>query len=233
MAYNYDLCTYNSPNPLVRFAHRQRFATALRLVEPTPSDLLLDFGCGDGRFLRNLVDLYNCSDRVFGFEPFLESLSDIPVTIFRDWASVKSRFGLHEYFTIITCFEVLEHLTSEGQLQAFDQIGEILRGDGRLIVSVPIECGLPTLPKNLFRWIKSPPSKNHIYNWKNIFRSLFGIPIPECRSGENPLTHMGFYYKDLESNLKMRFRIVDRVHSPFPALGANFNSQIFYVLRQR
>jgi len=227
---SYYSSTYDSPNPLIRYAHRQRLSTAIKLVDISPELHLLDYGCGDGLFLRELAARYRCADRLFGYEPYMKALPDSQTTIFRDWTAVEENFPPKWPASIVTCFEVLEHFSPEAQERALVAMKSVLAKDGRAIVSVPIECGLPAVPKNVFRWLRHGRKQPDVYNLGNIARSIVATPIPACRTGSDYLSHMGFYYRDLEKVFEKHFSIISRSFSPFPWLGAQFNSQVFYVL---
>src|SRR5262245_29411415 len=99
--------THESPNILIRYAHRRRLKTALGLIKVSSDIRLLDYGCGDGLLLRQLVHRYHCADRFFGFEPFMEPLPGNETKIFKEWESVESHFRGDQRATVVTCFEVL------------------------------------------------------------------------------------------------------------------------------
>ena len=65
----------------------------------------------------------------------------------------------------------------------------------------------------------------------NILKSVVGLPMPELRTGDGSLLHMGFYFKDLETVLQERFEIEKKFYSPLGMFGFNANSQVFYRLR--
>ena len=108
-----------------------------------------------------------------------------------------------------------------------------MKEDGNLIISVPIEKGLPVIPKNLRRIAISYKGNEKIYTFKNIVYSLFGIKsesLNSIRIGNDYLSHMGFYFTDLEALLKKYFKIESINYSPFPIFPYFFNSQVFYKL---
>lgn len=225
--------TYDSPNPIIRFAHRKRLEFALELIPSSGTICLLDYGSGDGLFLRELANRRNCHEGIFGFEPYLTPLSNIESKIFKDWSDVELQLKGENRATVVTCFEVLEHFSEDHQAEALRRMRGIMWSEGRAFISVPIEIGLPSVPKNLFRWVKYRRNQRAIYNLKNISKSVLGIEIVECRRGADYLSHMGFYFKNLERMFEECFDIVDRKFSPFPSLGPNCNSQVFYTLRPR
>lgn len=66
---------------------------------------------------------------------------------------------------------------------------------GFLIISVPVEKGLPALIKNIVRRIRT--RDRTLYSFKNLFRSFWGKPFPEIRNRAGYIfQHMGFYLKN-------------------------------------
>jgi len=80
----YDQHTFNSRNPLARLSHRTRYKVGIELIEKEKNAKVLDFGCGDGRFLN---DLGNQKQNfiLVGFEPFMESTLFKHITICKKW----------------------------------------------------------------------------------------------------------------------------------------------------
>jgi cyclopropane fatty-acyl-phospholipid synthase-like methyltransferase len=212
---------------LKRFAHRMRFKKSLNLV-PVDRDIrLLDFGCGDRLFLNSLNAKMGGGGGLIGYEPYMDSISGNFLTIMKNWTDIKQM----QPFNCITCFEVLEHFTQNKQQEVLREMYSILTNDGILIVSVPIEKGFPSVVKNIIRRLKYKDKTT--YSIKNIVASFYGNPLPEFRQGKEYLNHLGFYYQDLESVFLQYFDVVEKCLSPFPFLGYNANSQIFYKLKKR
>lgn len=232
-ASSYRRTTYDSLNPLIRFAHRTRLKKALRLVDAKPGETVFDYGCGDALFLRHMADIGPKGVQYFGFEPFMlgQEGSDT-VQILRTREELLDKFA-NRKVDVATCFEVLEHCSLERQHEAMATVRDMLAPSGRFIVSVPIEFGFPALPKNLFRWISQKEHRKDLYTARNFWRSFVGAPIPEWRTHADFLGHMGFYTWDLEEVIKPYFNIVEKSFSPLPGLGASLNSQVFYLLKKR
>lgn len=230
----YENKTVNSKNPLARFAHRTRGKVALSYVHLHSESKILDFGCGDGDFLSKLL-ADSSSLKLVGFEPYMESKNVSSVlNIFRSWDEITTYCDMNGLFDTVTCFEVMEHFSKERQIEAIDKILRVLKADGDFIISVPIEKGLPVIPKNLRRIALSYKGNEEIYTLKNIACSLFGIKsqsLDRLRQGEDYLSHMGFYFTDLEDLLRKKFEISKVSYSPFPKLPYFLNSQVFYQLK--
>lgn len=216
--------TYNSSNPLARFAHRQRFKHSLAAIPVKHGASVLDFGCGDGKLLNSLKEQSpDLELKLVGYEPFMESVTNNLIMIYKSLDKIKS-LGK---FDVICCFEVLEHFNTKNQLDFLKTMASMLTEGGVMVISVPIETGFPSVVKNLRRVLLH---NLDLYSAKNIFKSAFSIAVPECREGNGYLSHMGFNHKDFENLLKKRFIIGKKMFSPFKGLGVQFNSQVFYHL---
>lgn len=230
----YEDYTINSKNPLARFAHRTRVKVGLRYVHVHSESKVLDFGCGDGDFLSHL-SADSDSSKLVGFEPYMESKNAAStLNIFSNWDEITAYCKVNGVFDTVVCFEVMEHFSKEKQVEAIDKILKVLKADGDLVISVPIEKGLPVIPKNLRRIALSYEGNEEIYTLKNIACSLFGIKsqsLDRLRNGEDFLSHMGFYFTDLEDLLRKKFIVSEILYSPFPKLPYFLNSQVFFQLK--
>ncbi|MEL6638821.1 MAG: methyltransferase domain-containing protein [Bacteroidota bacterium] len=220
--YDYSAYTYNSKNPLARFSHRSRLMRALDLVPASGIERLLDYGCGDGQMLQRL-HAAGRGGQLTGYDPLLVPDPHPAIrfcTHFRD---------LHPgTYDFMLCLEVLEHFGPANQERMLGEMKSLLRPRGRLLVSVPIETGLPSLVKNLRRLHLHP---DHWHNWANTWKCLWGRALPELRAVEGFIpSHIGFNHRHLEAIFSRYFRIVARHFSPFPRLSAACNAQVFYQL---
>ena len=229
----YKNFTYESNNSLARFSHRTRFAKAtdivLQLRESGREDRqneLLDYGTGTGHFLNELLKK-GWRGKLAGFDPASKpDFSNDSVLFCSDLQSLDCQFD------IVTCFEVLEHFNTKKQREILTNIDSLLKQNGRVVISVPIEIYLPSIVKN-FRRKLSVHRHNSIYSLKNIFKALCGIDIPEIRESDGWLSHIGFNYRKLEQLFHELFQLERKFYSPFSRLNAHFNSQVFYVLRKK
>jgi SAM-dependent methyltransferase len=227
--YNYSKATYNSPNPLRRFSHRTRFKKSYSLIDLKKDELLLDYGCGDGHFLEQLQQNFS-PQNLIGYEP------DSSAYIYNNTKvtnKIAELFDKNMKFDKISCFEVLEHCKQQTQQDILNNLSELLEKEGRVVISVPIEIGIVALIKNLMRFRLNSSRRFDGYNFKNILYSLFGLPLTEYRNSKESLSHMGFYYTDLETLILEKFIIEKKIMSPFSFFNQWCNSQVFYVLKNR
>jgi len=221
--------TFNSKNPLVRFAHRRRYKANIASLDLKDGTRILDFGCGDAFFINMLLGSTSKNVNILGYEPYMTTINNNALKIVRHWQEVVEDCQINGKFNYIVCFEVMEHFTSIKQKELLKDISNVLSEDGVLIISVPIEKGFPAIIKNIIRRLNL--NDNKTYNLKNMLASFFGKALTEYRDREGYLSHMGFYFNDLEKVLEQYFTIEKKFFSPFRMLGYQLNSQVFYILK--
>ena len=123
---------------------------------------ILEVGCGDGSFTRNLAELSSCVTAVD------ISASQIERNAF---AHPEIKFVQHdvarpfpfanEAFDVVWCSEVLEHLFDPGF--ALREMQRVLAPGGRLLVTVPYHGVLKDVLIALFKWDEHfSPGNPHI-----------------------------------------------------------------------
>lgn len=199
------------------FSHGARFRMAVKLINAQPNQSILDYGCADGRLLK----LLPCGNLV-GYDPVAQNLNGI------EFVSDTFLLRSSSFDTIALC-EVCEHVSVSERERILLNCFRLLKPDGKLVVSVPVEVGPSVLIKSLMRWFKVRPLEVNM-TLGNVLRSACYLPIERYDYG-GFFGHMGFNYRDLESQFQSsEFRIVRKLFSPLP-FGPLLNSQVFYVLR--
>jgi 2-polyprenyl-3-methyl-5-hydroxy-6-metoxy-1,4-benzoquinol methylase len=233
MTSSYDRQTENSPNPLVRFAQRNRYSLAQELIMTLApqGSVILDYGSGDGRLLERLSRCGR-SYVLWGLEPYPTHYPARPGSD-AGFGVVQTAADLpHDRFNLIGCFEVLEHLRQRDIEQFIDYCHAHLDDRGNIIVSVPVMLGPVLFLKSLnAKYIKRT-------NWAYSFREAIAAGIFLKNTERNPdtrtyLDHKGFDFRILRGMLLAHFRLERELYSPFPRLWWGFNSQWFGVFRQR
>lgn len=227
--------TYLSRNLLRRFAQRGRLRAALHHAGRPAS--VLDFGCGSGEFAR-LLAATSPRSLIVAYEPVQRMRRQAAATLSTVNAElVASLTAEKRQFELITCLEVLEHLPPRQLAAALASIRARLAPGGRLLVTVPIETGLPGLAKALFG------GRRFLLQG---LRGALGLPIDretlETRraslAGEPAQavtyysSHIGFSHGPLKAALRAAgFEVISAHGAPFPMLPSWLNSQLVWVLR--
>lgn len=236
---------------ILSWSHRRRFETALALVAAGAGRPLLDYGCGDGTFLALAHERFPdsvglevdpglvraCTDRfghLGGLRFMLASEAD---------ALEAGRFG------VILCTEVLEHCPADAVDAALARMRRLVAAAGRVVISVPVETGLPLVVKQAARAIaarrvSSDYRHRERYGAREFLRMLapgdrvvvdrpvyeteFESGIPNRYHG-----HKGFNWRAMRKRVNENFRVVETRFSPVTGLGAQFASQAWFVCLPR
>lgn len=227
----YAEMTVRSPFWLKRFSHSRRFLTAVRLLAPQFGERILDYGTGDGYLLR-VIHSKSPGTTGIGYEPMPEMYRQLLETL--EVASggaiqlVNSLSGLAKVDKI-ACLEVFEHLLPHDLDAALHNMRELLKPNGLVVVSVPLEVGPSGFLKNMVRMMLRQSEDDATL--RNLLMSLCGMKIKR-KVYATHYGHMGFDHRDLERCFKvLKWKIVHREFSPLPLTMAVINSQVFYVLK--
>jgi 2-polyprenyl-3-methyl-5-hydroxy-6-metoxy-1,4-benzoquinol methylase len=229
--------TIESKSLLKRFSHGRRFRRAIELLNPGAGERIVDFGTGDGHFLRLLLNLDSgCELTGYDIEP--DFLTGLNCSFGPEIATNRLRIigNLSDlepaYFNKLTCLEVLEHVPEANHAAVLSSMANLIGNEGSIIVSVPVEIGLTALGKNLVRVMVRQAHEGT--SLQSILRSVFGLRVNRrINSAGAILSHIGFNYKILEKTFReCGLVIVRRTFSPIPILHGLANSQVFYVLRK-
>jgi SAM-dependent methyltransferase len=239
----------HSRNPLIGWSHSRRFRSALALARPFCGGRVLDYGCGDGTFLGLLHESDTPPALAVGAEIDPRVVIDcqrrfamFPRLRFVDVTALARAEETGSYDAIF-CMEVLEHVIDAEPLLA--DLERLLRPGGTLVISVPIETGLPVLVKQLVRraagWrrIGDYPGTSG-YKPHELVKSVFAAsrphlarPIFQRADGQAFHDHKGFNWRVLRATVVSRFDLIRTVTSPFNWPGAHLSTQVSFVARRR
>lgn len=220
----YATNTINASNPFARYAHRTRVKVSLSLTHEllAPGATLLDYGCGDGHFLRELL-LAEGAVRAVGYEPYLTQRVDESLPI------VTSLSDIQRPLDLITIFEVIEHLPDDDFREFLDFAHDAVAPHGKVIASMPIEVG-PVLLLKESRRLASRRAME--YGGLELAKAAL-LAIPGQRASNRLGSHKGFDFRSALRFIEERgFRLVATRFSPFPRLGFYGNSQVFVVFER-
>jgi len=233
---------------LIAWSHRRRFEAGLQLAARFKGQRILDYGCGDGTFLALLMSGPSAPAEAVGVEideaqvaGCRTRLGGRPGLRFDLIASLNSEGELGCYDAVV-CMEVLEHVAALDAV--IDQICRALAPSGTLLVSVPVETGLPLLLKQAarriagWRGIGDYPGTSP-YTFREYWRSVIAgdsqhleRPVFAGANGTTFHDHKGFNWMTLRNRLQTRFTLEATVASPIPWLGPHLATQVWFVLRK-
>jgi SAM-dependent methyltransferase len=235
-----------SRDRLVRWSHGRRFKTGIALAREFRGKRVLDFGSGDGTFLaltmmgddapaiaagaeltREVVD--DCRRRYYS-EPRLQFLQ----------VEELDRQNAAASYDAVFCMEVLEHVVDwEPELA---RMARLLAPGGKLIISVPVETGLPVVVKQTVRRIAGWRKVGHYpgttsYSWSELLSAVLAgnrqhVVRPVFDIGSGPAhDHKGFNWMVLRDRLRRQFVLERILASPFSWLGPRLGTQVWFVCR--
>ena len=139
--------------------------------------------------------------------------------------------------------EVLEHVVAVDAV--VDRLACVLARDGTLLVSVPVETGVPLLLKQMarrvagWRGIGDYPGTSP-YTIREYLASVFAGSTPHIArpiydaDGAMPFhDHKGFNWRALRDRLARCFVVDDVVASPLPLFGPRLATQVWFVARKK
>lgn len=225
---------------VIAWSHRSRFDFALKLAGENPG-AVLDYGCGDGTFLSMIeprssfacgVDIAKnqieeCKERFNGMKMEFYPISSAMYSI------------RPEGYDLVTCMETLEHCTRPVVEIVLDDLAVMVRSNGRVVISVPIEIGPTFVIKKIVRtfaaWrglsdYKYYEKYTFMNSWRMIFaRTTTEIDRPEYGEvGEKYHSHYGFNWRALEVLIKKKFHINNRYFTPLNWTRGFFSSQVWF-----
>lgn len=223
----YDSETINSPNPLARLSHRSRIRKGYNIVLSRLSEgRLLDYGCGTGVLLNQIKQSQEkYGGECYGYEPYLKERCAENLSIFSDYDEIARLAP----FATITVFEVFEHLQWKDISIALNRFKSILKKDGKVYISVPIEAGPALILKELNR--KRIEGKFQYKFFEFIGAAFFGISGFREDPDFDYMSHKGFNFKHLIRFFKSRgWKVSVLGYGPLPIPTWYGNSQVFLSL---
>jgi len=237
-----------SRSALIRWSHRRRFAVAVAKSARFAGQRVLDFGCGDGTYLALLLASPHAPREAVGAE-----LDEAVVAENRRRFAGRAGVGFVRQaeletpaqrgsFDAVVCMECFEHMTEPERY--LDLLHALLKPGGRLLLSVPVETGLPVLVKQTVRriagWRRIGDYASTLpYTWGELARSVFAGAdqhIPRVRhAGDHGLAfhcHKGFNWMLLRRHIARRFTLERVSASPLPLLPPHLGSQAWFEARK-
>ena len=234
---------------LISWTHRTRFKIGLELAAQFAGKRVLDYGCGDGSFLRMMIDGGSAPSFGVGAELHTDLVNDCRTRfegqpglsfVLNDELDLPCHQGLYDG---VICMEVLEHVVDVDAV--LDRFVRLLAPEGRLLFSVPVETGLPLLVKQSVRriagWrgIGDYPGMTP-YTLRELCASVLANgkrqhivrPIHRNAVGGSSHDHKGFNWMAFRETLGQRFETERILSSPLRWLPPHLASQVWFLLRQ-
>jgi SAM-dependent methyltransferase len=146
-------------------------------------------------------------------------------------------------YDAIYCMEVLEHVVDPAPL--LDTFRRLLAPGGTLVISVPIETGIPVVVKQIVRRIAGWRGIGHYpgtmgYTTFELVRSVFAgstqhitRPVLSREDGSTCHDHKGFNWRVLRGLVAADFDLVHESTSPVAWLGPQLGTQRWLIARKR
>jgi SAM-dependent methyltransferase len=236
---------------LLAWSHRRRFETALALAAPFAGRSLLDYGCGDGTLLAMAHERF---PNAVGFDVDPELLRECNerfghIRGLRFLGSGDADSLPSHSFGVVLCTEVLEHCPDDAVDVALARMQRLVTPGGRVIVSVPVEIGLPLGVKQLARMVAarrvhSDYKYRERYDFGEFVRMVFAgedtrirRPVYETEFSPGAANryhgHKGFNWRAMRRRLGTEFHVEHTRFSPVPWLGPQLASQAWFVCTPR
>jgi SAM-dependent methyltransferase len=234
---------------LISWSHRRRFQVGLKLARQVAAERILDYGCGDGTFLALFIDSEPGVIKAVGCELEERVVEDCR-------ARLEGRSGLSfilvdeldspehvSAYDLVVCMEVLEHVVDVNAV--LNRLDRLLAPFGVLLISVPVETGLPLLIKQAIRKIAGwrglgdyPGTSPYTLReyWASIFagrRQHIRRPVYKAEDGSLFYDHKGFNWMVLRDLLAQRFEVIKTVGSPLTWLPPQLASQVCFLARKK
>jgi len=230
---------------LISWSHRRRFEVGLSLARQFAGKRILDYGCGDGTFLAMLMADSVAPSEAVGCDLHVNLVEDCRTRLGNGRGlgfvldnELETPDHLYSYDAVI-CMEVLEHVVDVGPV--LDRFVRLLAPSGKLIISVPVETGLPLIVKQAVRRIAGlrgigdyPGTSSYSLEefWVSVFAGCtqhIVRPIHGDGDGGHFHDHKGFNWLVLRDALSERFHIERTVCSPLTWLPPGLSSQVWFL----
>ena len=245
----YERKQLKSRSRLISWSHATRFQVGIEWGGELRGKRVLDYGCGDGTYLRMLMESGGAPAAALGVDLSLDLVESNRRRFAGqrglDFAPVGD-LAKPEYagaFDGLVCMEVLEHVLDP--VWFVEEFHRLLAPGGLLLLSVPVEIGLAVVVKqavrrvNGWRGIGDYPGTTS-YTLPELARAVFAgprqhvvRPIHRNPDGSQFHDHKGFNWRLLREQLGGRFTVEELRTSPVSWLPAFVASQVWFRARRK
>ena len=234
---------------LIAWSHRRRFEVGLELAQRFAGRRILDYGCGDGTFIALLQGRPTPPLAAVGAELDDAQVGDLrrrfagrPGLGFLRIDDLDDRQHAAAYQGVV-CMEVLEHVVALDVV--IERLWRLLAAEGTILISVPVETGLPLIVKQAVRriagWrgIGDYPGTSP-YTFSELWSSVTAGSTPHLtrpvygKDDAMPFhDHKGFNWMVVRRKLTAYFTLEKTIAAPLPRLGPHLATQVWFAGRKR
>ena len=234
---------------VVSWSHRSRFDFGCELVEQYAGGRFLDYGFGDGTFLAMVSHLF---DRAVGVDPDEKQVAECTERFagIRDLSFLAvDQISGNEHtgqYDLIVCMEVMEHCLPDILERVLNDLRRLVKADGTVIISVPVEIGPTLLSKQLLR--RAAALRNlgdykyfEKYSLRDFLKMFFAgkkssierpIYFADNRLRTRPFHgHKGFNWRALKLMIEKKFLVERMEFSPVGWSRGYFSSQAWFICK--
>jgi 2-polyprenyl-3-methyl-5-hydroxy-6-metoxy-1,4-benzoquinol methylase len=237
---DYDSYTIKNKFYLIRWLHNQRFRTVINILHNLKPQKFLDYGCGTGSLLIQLINSGLFPNLIIGFEPFDDNFKTMKNKLFELNLHNKIEIyndvnKINKSFNVISTLGVLEHLTASKRIELYNNVYKLLEPDGYFIVQVPVIMGLSILLREWSRVFLKKLAPEHSFR-ELLYSGLFCKVLDndkrfEWHDDRLFLEHRGFDHRKLLPEIKNYFLFLKSCYGPLNL--PYFFSHSFYAIFQK
>jgi len=207
-----SLSPYDSPIDAVRQLSYARFQVALSLIQGTPANRVLDFGCWTGHFLTSLLKHFpevwgvdDDSGSVLDAVPDSWTILQVARRLCESECGMGAHLGLAKAtgsalpfsdgcFDIVFCIDTLTHVPASRRPGVIHELRRITKRGGQLIFSLPIETGAVGLLRKAVRLLtgKHIDSATRSYDFRDDLESIRSS-FSGCDARYFPVNRLGAF----------------------------------------
>lgn len=229
------LSNYYGRNKIINWQKSSHMERSIEVAELRKEDTVLDLGCADCELIIRIQD--KCG-RIIGVDRNIKHVEVGRQRLVQAKANNTQLMVMNattnltfpdEYFDKIFCLETFEHATHKEEL--LSEMYRTLKGDGVLIITSPMETGIPLLIKYLVASL----FKRFSYRAKYTPRELFDAVFLHKVAGNDKIraTHKNFSWKRFKEMVEKQFIIEVFEGIPVRAFGTFLNSGILLTCKKR
>ena len=238
-----DVYSLRNPTALMHLARLKLICNTIEKFFSQKEITWGEFGCSSGRIIHEVLENTSVRFRqITGFDVVEENLElaknrKFPNADFRLINLVDEDVEAAQTYTLITCFETLEHVSNTQT--AFRHLYNHVEPGGYIIITVPNETGYPGLVRFLGRMVFRRTFYSGFFKSRSrlsyIKRLLLNQEITDFRvpkSGNRGYgTHLGFDYRTLRDHIDQEYVQKDHLEWSGKMLFATGMNAMFVLHR--